>query len=413
MASHVDLNTTPAIAAPPGQHSNLVDPSSIDTTVITCSVLLLVLSTPWVAIRLYTRIQIKPKLWWDDLTCVVGWAFMVALTALNIRMLLWGGGSNLWDVSTAAWMHMMSDFNDILITARIGLTLTKVSLLLLYQRLFISAANCFASMWWSIWITFCCNILLAVAYTVTLSVQCMGKAGVAQGGHCINEYALLISSSFINVAMDVAILVIPIVAIWDLQMPKAKKRRLSALFVLGGVAVLSSVARLCYQFAVAKNPNRSIAFTVHVLLKLIEQSIGVMVSCMPIFPAFYRHIRSARSATGSRGLGENRREGEAVTSICGDKRRGPGFPSIPSSRKFKAKDPFPVEYTTDEKLTTRAGYEESAELERGTPIPTETGNGWGLPQSRLPRVIEGDGPVPQDQNGIVNGTEAEIPGEER
>lgn len=108
MTSQVDPNTTPAISAPAGQHSNLVDPPSINSPVIACSVLLLVLSTPWVAIRLYTRIQIKPKLWWDDLTCVVGWAFMVALTALNIRMLLWGSGSNLWNVSTAAWMHMMS-----------------------------------------------------------------------------------------------------------------------------------------------------------------------------------------------------------------------------------------------------------------------------------------------------------------
>ncbi|KAI4207916.1 MAG: hypothetical protein LQ346_000253 [Caloplaca aetnensis] len=213
--------------------------------------------------------------------------------------------------------------------------------------------------------------------------------------------------------MDIAILVIPIVAIWDLQMPKAKKRRLSALFVLGGVAVLSSVARLGYQFAVAKDANQSIAFTVNVLLKLIEQSIGLMVFCMPIFPAFYQHVRSARSATRSKSLGKSRSEGEAAASILGYKSRGRGFPSMPSSKKSKAKDPFPVEYTTEDNLTTRGGYEDLAELERGTPKPTEPGNEFGVPQSRLPRFIDRNGPVPQDHNGIANGTEVEIPVEER
>ena len=256
-----------------------------------------------------------------------------------------------------------------------------------------------------------------MAYIITLITQCMGKATlVAEGGQCIDEYAILISSSFINVAMDILVLVIPIIAIWGLQMPAAKKRRLSAVFVLGGLAVLASVARLGYQFAVAKDPNQSIAFTINCLLKLIEQSIGVIVSCLPILPAFYQRLRGTRSNSRSKSMGKSKSE-EASASILGNQRRGRGWPSIASTKKSKPKDPFPVAWTADDKMT-RDGYEELAELERGTPETTETGSNWEGAPSRLPQVVEehqtGSGPVmPHSHSGIVKGTEVEITFEAR
>ncbi|KAL8757564.1 MAG: hypothetical protein Q9199_002135 [Rusavskia elegans] len=424
MASHVgidthihtlsELDTTPAIPPPQGQDSNLIDPPSIDTTIIACTVLLLVLSTPLVAVRLYTRIKIKPKPWWDDATCLLGWGFMVALAVLNIHTLAYGSGSNLWNVTMHDWIHLKSHFNSTLIIARVGLTLTKISLLLLYQRLFITPGNRFTPIYWSIWITFWCNCLFAVAYAVALTTQCVGKSDLlAEGGQCIDEYAILISSSFINVAMDLAVLVIPIVAIWGLQMPAAKKRRLSGVFVLGGLAVLASVARLGYQFAVAKNPNQSIAFTINCLLKLIEQSIGVMVSCLPILPAFYQRLRGTGSTSRSKSLGKSKSEGEASASILGYQRRGRGFPSIASTKKSKPRDPFPVEWTMDDKMTTRDGYEELAEMERGALELRETGREWEVAEPRLSRVLEGGGPVPQAHNGILKGTEVEVRFERR
>lgn len=97
---------TPAIPPPPGQYSQLVNPPSMDTTIIACTALLLVLATPLVVVRLYTRIHIKPKLWYDDGTCVLGWGFMVALGVLNIKLLSYGSGRNLWNVSEHDWIHM-------------------------------------------------------------------------------------------------------------------------------------------------------------------------------------------------------------------------------------------------------------------------------------------------------------------
>ena len=54
-----------------------------------------------------------------------------------------------------------------------------------------------------------------------------------QGRQCVNDYAVLMTASVVNVTTDVIILVIPIAAVWGLHMPREKKWRLSAVFAVG------------------------------------------------------------------------------------------------------------------------------------------------------------------------------------
>jgi hypothetical protein len=93
------------------------------------------------------------------------------------------------------------------------------------------------------------------------------------------------------------------------------------LCLFSGVA--ASVARLGYQIPEAKDPNKTIIITILSLIKYVhlhnlayrksqrltnpiphstaEQFIGIVVSCMPILPAFYRHISSQLSQSGYPG----------------------------------------------------------------------------------------------------------------
>ena len=59
------------------------------------------------------------------------------------------------------------------------------------------------------------------------------KPTVARGENCINQYAVLVSASGINVMSDLMILVIPIVAIWGLHMSREKRIKLSTVFPVG------------------------------------------------------------------------------------------------------------------------------------------------------------------------------------
>lgn len=288
---------------------------------------------------------------------------------------------------------LLQHFHDTQIIARVGMCFTKISFLLFYQRIFIPAGSRRIPIWWTIWLCFWVNVLYAIALIITVSTQCIGKeAIVAAGGQCVNEYAVLICASVINVSSDLMILVIPIVCIWGLHMPAEKKRKLSAVFIIGGLAVLSSIARLGYQIVESDNPNQSLAIMIVSQLNLAEHFIGVIVSCMPILPAFFRHFRrsAAASVNGSP-------KGEFTANILVFQK--PNVISTKRSKSSKTKDPFPVYSTTDDKMTTR-GYEELDELE-AQPEPRVTTFGWETQQWQ--------GPQPSDSTHHILPVSPQLP----
>lgn len=110
---------------------------------------------------------------------------------------------------------------------------TKASIILFYHRLFVPAESPRTTIFWPIWFIFWWNLLYAVALVVTVATECVGKADiVAHGGQCLDEYAVLICASVINVVSDLVILIIPITAIWNIHMSTEKKVRLSAMFAI-------------------------------------------------------------------------------------------------------------------------------------------------------------------------------------
>lgn len=114
------------------------------------------------------------------------------------------------------------------------MTFTKASIVLLFHRLFVPIGTRYSKIWWAIWFVFWWNLLYAIALVLTVAFQCTGKGAlVAAGKQCVNQYAVLICASVINVTTDLMILVIPIAAIWGLHMSVQKKWRLSAIFAVG------------------------------------------------------------------------------------------------------------------------------------------------------------------------------------
>ena len=299
-------------------------------------------------------------------------------------------------------------FKETQIIARVGMCSTKISFLLFYQRLFIPAGTKFTAIWWSIWVVFWYNVLFAIALIIFIPTGCLGKEKiVAAGGQCYNEYAVLISASTINASSDMMILIIPIIAIWDLQMPTRRKIKIASIFFVGGLAVLSSLVRLGYQVAVAKDKNQSLATMVLSLLNLAEQFIGVVVSCMPIFPAFYRHLRGTVTSHPSKPSYKH----ENSASILGVSSNGKS--SSDRSKRMKrsgAKDPFPISAVGD--LTTR-GYQELDELEAQSQVHITKGEG----ESRHPSRATSPGtrtPQPYDlDRAIVKDTTVEVTSESR
>ena len=119
---------------------------------------------------------------------------------------------------------MFQAFHDIEIVARVTMLFTKASIVLLYQRIFILDKSPKAGIWWAFWFVFWWNLLYTVALILVFTTECVGKADrVAKGEECLDQSAIIMSATVINVVTDLMILVIPMVVIWGLRMNKKPK----------------------------------------------------------------------------------------------------------------------------------------------------------------------------------------------
>ncbi|KAL9599258.1 MAG: hypothetical protein Q9219_003960 [cf. Caloplaca sp. 3 TL-2023] len=366
--------------APHGQHSILVNPPRQIWPTILCMALVVGVPIPFLLVRMYTRIQIHRKVWWDDFP----------YTGMLMQSINYGGCTDLWNVSKADFKKFTHHthtqlFHNLEIIARIGMFFTKTAILLLFHRIFVPTGSRRTRIWWAIWIVFWWNLLYALALILSVSLQCVGKdALVAAGKECVDEFAVVMCASVINITTDVALLIIPMFAVWGLHLPSRKKWKLSAVFGVGFLGVLSSVARLGYQIVYATRPNKTIIFITLLLINAAEQFIGVFVSCMPILPAFYRHLFSSSPqkppSTSSSSYKPHSLRTKALSASI--------INGHPRSRTTHAQagvgDSYPMH------KTTKRGYEEieAAELGRGVGSPGGGGGGGIVKRTDMTVVSE-------------------------
>ncbi|KJZ75179.1 hypothetical protein HIM_05373 [Hirsutella minnesotensis 3608] len=207
----------------------------------------------------------------------------------------------------------MKRFNELFsileIVARISIFFTKLSILLLYIRYFCPSGARRNWIYWSTIAVILFNALYCIALVLVVRLQCVGKTkAVADAGECVNHYLVLVTASTINVLTDVLILLIPMAAVSRLRMPQRRKLGMLVIFAVGGLGCAASVARLGYQVVEASNRNQTAVLTNVAILALAEHVIGIVVGCMPLFPALYRHVRRdpGESAKTARSQGNSR-----------------------------------------------------------------------------------------------------------
>ncbi|KAI9842248.1 MAG: hypothetical protein M1837_007393 [Sclerophora amabilis] len=99
-----------------------------------------------------------------------------------------------------------------------------------------------------------------------------------------------IATAVINIISDFAMLVLPIGSIWQLQMPKRRKMGLSAVFLTGLFACISSIMRLVESVRFSKTLDKTYASIPLGLWTIAEIGSGIICGCLPVVPRFYRHF---------------------------------------------------------------------------------------------------------------------------
>ncbi|KAK0667283.1 hypothetical protein QBC41DRAFT_338519 [Cercophora samala] len=166
--------------------------------------------------------------------------------------------------------------------------LAKISILLLYRRIFSTPE--FRKI---------CLIMIGISTAYFIAAQVANLCicipidlfwhRTKPGGRCLNFNLFSFIIGLIEIVLDIAILALPIKAVLSLQMPKKTKAMVSAIFLLGGFAIITSILRVAYQY----QPNSLyVSFSQAEFWLNIHTATVILCACLPV----YKPLRSLASA---------------------------------------------------------------------------------------------------------------------
>ncbi|KAI9678330.1 MAG: hypothetical protein M1817_006276 [Caeruleum heppii] len=309
---------------------------------ITGSFLAAVISTTALAtiamfLRYLSRVLTKAPFGWDDHTIVLALVTAWGMLASNIFQVKHGAGKHLVAVVAAdlanyvkgTWALELAYFTTIFIT--------KISILLLYRRIFTLRQRGFRIAFWAIlvystvvwFISFFCALFqcMPVNYNWDRTIP----------GYCLNVYLFTIVSSVMNILADVLILVMPLPLIWKLYASRANKIVLSFVFLLGSFVCIASIVRFPFLLNI---PIDDFTFSNDGAARwsTVEANIAIVSACLPSLRPLYGHLTTRfGSSARSKQTGSNERpwfsdpNGIGSSSVGGGDAPGLGMSKLSSS----------------------------------------------------------------------------------
>ncbi|KAL8981950.1 MAG: hypothetical protein Q9205_003405 [Flavoplaca limonia] len=188
-------------------------------------------------------------------------------------------------------------------------------------------------------------------------------------GRCMHEDARGVLSGSINIASDFVILILPLPVLQRLQMPLAKKLRLSLVFSFGAFACVTSIVRIVYSIQLDPDQG-STAYQLNVnrqgLWAFAEISVGIIVGCMPLVHKSFKHLSTKFPSTSSLRIRSGSSGGSSWRRLLGR-----SSASGQSSRKSSSKDSGSVAPRIGTLNMTRASFSAHRESFPDTTFLTE------------------------------------------
>ncbi|KAI1645953.1 uncharacterized protein F4817DRAFT_342065 [Daldinia loculata] len=257
-----------------------------------------------VVLRFQARRIKGQKLASDDWTILVALIFSIGVTIDILIMTQQGGlgthqqydddGYPLDPESTVIFGKTTYAL-EILTLPAVGLT--KISVLLMYKRIFTTSR--FRTM---TWILVGLIIAWTIAFTFAFVFSCTPVASqwnLELESTCVNQEALFTTALAIDVATDFTILFLPIYKIWLLQMPFARKALIICIFLLGGLVSIVGIIRIHFLTQIhsdSEDPTEvdgnsvledsaeldgTWMYTQVFYWTIIETHVGVLSACLP------------------------------------------------------------------------------------------------------------------------------------
>ncbi|KAI1378858.1 hypothetical protein F4677DRAFT_443341 [Hypoxylon crocopeplum] len=273
---------TPALEPPLGVTPDPTHPASLANLADIAIGICLPLITIFFLLRSYVRIFIKRVWVFEDVLVTLAWAGTVAYCGIMRATMSHHGGQHGWDITLAEAHEASYWFNVCAIEYGAMIGVTKLAVLWLYRRVF-------SPIRWSMFdIAIVALIVLVFSFygstTVVKIFECNPREKIWNStlpGKCVDISLILNISGGFNTVTDFLILLLPIHAVWKLQMDKFKRVLVVLAFTFGLCAPIFATIGFVVRLKNSGNPDTSWKQPEILLWGAAELASGNLCVCFP------------------------------------------------------------------------------------------------------------------------------------
>ncbi|RMY20879.1 hypothetical protein D0867_03676 [Hortaea werneckii] len=244
-----------------------------------------------------------PGFGWDDWTILIALGLLVAASGLldqseytifsrvgelraDLRSVTRIGlGKDTWmlepqHITDVLYMFFVLEFVYIGI-----LVITKISILLLYLRIFPSTVSTWFRV--NIWVViglcsaYCLSMWFSILFECDPICYNWTRWDGEHEGKCINARALIYSSSSINIVLDLMVFFLPFPKLMKLEVSVRKKIGICLTFVLGLFVTICSAVRLQYLVRWGDSKNPTWDYNPIAIWSAVEGNVSIICCCLP------------------------------------------------------------------------------------------------------------------------------------
>ncbi|GLB12106.1 hypothetical protein AtubIFM57258_009384 [Aspergillus tubingensis] len=228
----------------------------------------------------------------DDVTITIAWALAVGIFAVNVKMIELGFGKNMWDIIPMDNITLIFKcFQGFVVMYKTQVSLAKISVCLFLLRIFQS--NLFR---YTTWAVIGLNAAIGITWVLTDSFRCIPvhlawtQWEGLETGRCVDFIAVTFANAFVNIAVDIIMVLMPVYEVTKLNLSARKKVGVSVMFAMGLVLTAVAIIRVVVFWYNRWNTNLTEQLQPIVHWSVLETQIAVMCACLPTFRAMLVHL---------------------------------------------------------------------------------------------------------------------------
>ncbi|KAK4449551.1 hypothetical protein QBC34DRAFT_494356 [Podospora aff. communis PSN243] len=272
----------------------------LTTTLIVCPIFAGIL----VALRMYTRLVIIKKHFWEDLSMAIAMIFSIIMSVFNHYAVVYGSGRHVETITASEWVEFLKV--GIVITQVYSLSHLFLKLSMLQQYLRVSVTPLDRRL--------CLGLIAALVtgYTIFIVMRMVRCIPIeAQwtpklpGAKCFfNATWFMFASQAWNMVMDFVILLMPLLVLRHSRAPIHHRVLIGVVLAFGASACIISVLRLhtLYPSTTSKDPSWDKVPSA--IFGIIEVNVGIACASVVTLRPLYRLVRKKSKKGGAEASSE-------------------------------------------------------------------------------------------------------------